>query len=531
MKNTLFISNLDVYFDFYYSKFIKYIKENIYLILILCGVALAVYGFELFNFNITMDEELSALRADANLSWVVQGRWGMYMLNKFLLPRNVIPFVPLGLALFFHIGAILIILESWKVKFSLERVAIGAIALTYPSVAYVYVFSTLNYGVGIGYFCIALSLFLYTSNTGTKQFLAVVPATFAISIYQGFIPALILVYLAYLIVTGLRDGGGVFKRIAVIALIHMLSFLLYFIGQILFLIHYNVSSSSYYSHKFALERLFQHFPEVFSRFINVISNVYLGDSLALKILFVVALLGFAANLVRSRADTIVKPLMVLFVLAFLVLPFAHGFIMNGNYIMRYFIGLPVTFSGLIMVGMGDNPRFFKAILTLIAMFCVFQFSVSANRLFGSSHLALQADRLLSNSLIERIYEAKSEAGARKIEYMEMVGLLNRGETELMPRSSTFGRSFFSQDSSDTNKRMLAFMRTIGYTELSLMPNEQRYKLVSVANSMPIWPESGSVKVIGNTVLVKFSPYTKNQKILICEFMSKKYAVQLQNFCK
>jgi len=33
--------------------------------------------------------------------------------------------------------------------------------------------------------------------------------------------------------------------------------------------------------------------------------------------------------------------------------------------------------------------------------------------------------------------------------------------------------------------------------------------------MPIWPSKGSVKIVGDVVLVKFSPYSRQQIKAIC----------------
>jgi len=34
-------------------------------------------------------------------------------------------------------------------------------------------------------------------------------------------------------------------------------------------------------------------------------------------------------------------------------------------------------------------------------------------------------------------------------------------------------------------------------------------------AMPIWPSKGSVKIVGDVVLVKFSPYSRQQIKAIC----------------
>ena len=85
------------------TKLFACFTENVHVIYFLMFVTICAYGFELFNFNLTIDEEIHATRIAPALAWITQGRWGTYVLNKFLLPYTVIPFVPLFTALLFHI--------------------------------------------------------------------------------------------------------------------------------------------------------------------------------------------------------------------------------------------------------------------------------------------------------------------------------------------------------------------------------------------------------------------------------------------
>lgn len=111
----------------------EYLKENATLIAVLAAVAVCAYGFELFQLNLTVDEELHAEYLGPTLGWVSQGRWGMYLLNKFILPYTIIPFAPLFVALIFHIAAALLMLEGWKVTSKLDRFIVGAICVAFPN--------------------------------------------------------------------------------------------------------------------------------------------------------------------------------------------------------------------------------------------------------------------------------------------------------------------------------------------------------------------------------------------------------------
>ena len=58
--------------------------------------------FKTESINLTIDEELAAFRASTNLGYLTNGRWGFFLLSAILFPKQVLPFVPLATALFFH---------------------------------------------------------------------------------------------------------------------------------------------------------------------------------------------------------------------------------------------------------------------------------------------------------------------------------------------------------------------------------------------------------------------------------------------
>lgn len=47
--------------------------------------ALVAYGNEIFNLHLTIDEEIFA-NVEAWRDWLSQGRWGMALLSRFVLP-------------------------------------------------------------------------------------------------------------------------------------------------------------------------------------------------------------------------------------------------------------------------------------------------------------------------------------------------------------------------------------------------------------------------------------------------------------
>ena len=516
--------------------FITYLKLNTNLIFGLISIALCAYGFELFNFNLTIDEEVHANYSSAVVDWISQGRWGMYILNKLLLPHTIIPFVPLFVAILFHIGAILMFVESWKVETSIEKIIVGSIGLTFPIISYMYTFSTINYGVGAGLFFVALSVFLFSRLNGNLRFLAILPAAFSIAIYQGFIPALAAAYLIYILLIWIRSRSIRGSDLLSIAAICVLALLVYLMVQKTIMIFGVVKATNYVSQYIDTSSLRQNLGIIISRILSSMFLVYSGDVSIyaikltyLKFLILFLFLGFVFQVVRAKLSILHKFVMIFLGLSLLFLPFLSGIIL-GYIAMRFFVALPVVMMGLTTLGIGINPRLYISSIGLLTAFCVFQFIVSTNYLFGSSHLALQADRVLASQLIERIELEKTNTDTSSIQLLDLVGYYSRPSTPLMPKTETFGASFFEWDEGNPG-RIVLFLQTLGYYDLQVAPIEKSIELIELTNTMPAWPAKDSVKIVDNIVVVKFGPYSGTQKLKMCNVIISQKLKPYRKFCK
>jgi hypothetical protein len=501
---------------------LSYLNQNLILITVLFSIVIAAYGFELFNLNLTIDEEVHAGSSRAN-QWIKQGRWGMYLLNCFLLPQPVIPFVPLFTALVFHFLAILLLLNSWGGESKLEKLMIGAIGMAYPGMAYMYTFSTINYGIGIGFFLVALALFVYVRTEGGYKFFAVLPAAISISIYQGLAVALAVAFLVHFISVEIgSDRRNVnIKSLLSITLIGMLSATIYYMIQKLFL-WFTALNIAYVDTFFDINYLRENFIVVTRHVLGTLLRVYSGSpsiyGSKISILAVIVILAFASlalRLIYCKLSIANKLLVASLCLLLLVLPFASGFLMRGTIAMRFLVALPIVFAGLVMLGLQGRSRGIKLFSGMLVGLCVFQFVISTNTLFSSSALALEADRLLAGRVLERIADAKAIAGAKELKYLEIVGYIDRAPTRLIPKSETFGASFFEWNQGNT-KRVLLFLRTLGYQDLQALPVKGRSEMMELTNAMPTWPDKGSVQVFGDIAVVKFGPYSYVQNRKICE---------------
>lgn len=514
---------------------ITYIKDNVYLINFLFAAIMVAYGFELFNFNLTIDEEIHAFYNGPTVAWIEQGRWGMYFLNKFLLPYTIVPVIPLLLALMLHLMSVLLMLDSWNVNSKLDRVVLGTLGISFPTIAYAYTFSTFNYGIGFGFLCVALSAFLYSKSSDQGKLMAIIPAMFSLAIYQGFISALAVVFLVHIVSSMLLPEKSVLKEIVYVLFIIVCAVAAYYLIQKLAVLLFNVTESGYVWQYLDLDALRGDFLSVFSRLWNTAISVYRGDKAVYSIdipmldaLFMAFSLGIVWRLFHSKTP-VIKKISALFLIACIVLlPLSLGFLSRGIMGLRAAVAFPIAVAGFGALGMRNLYKPFRLFIAFIAGVCFLQFTVATNHLFASSHLSLQADRLLAAQIIDEIQEAKEIAGIKDVRYLHIVGQMKRPPTELMPKIDTFGASFFEWDGGNVG-RIILFLNTIGYNELSFLPAIRQAEMIQFTESMPTWPEKGSVNVVNDTVLVKFDTYSFSQISQICN-STQNHSLIPQGFC-
>ena len=504
------------------SKLKVYFKHNNTVILILALIIIAAYGFELFNLNLTIDEEIHSFYHPPE-TWIRQGRWGIYLLRKLLLPYTTVPVIPLLLGLGLHLLGMLILLEVWGIKKGWQKVMVGAMGIICPVVATMYTFSIMNFAIGAGYFLVALSLLVYAMAHKGWRYLAILPGLLAIAMYQAFLPTLVTVYLAYLLIRGLEKNPQLFKGIAESVLITIGSLLGYWGVQKLFEFIDKAFISTYISNQISLPASWQEILSLARVFLQQILRSYTGhESLyidkvyVLGILLFIATMAYLVRLFNLKTKVGAKIGSLIIFAGLIITPFISGFFMEGVYFARFLLSYPLALAALLMLGFTNKNRFLQGLLGVFAVLTLFSFALADNRLFASSHLTLQKDRLVASNLNMRIADAASEAGVRvgDLKYLEVAGYLDYPKADLFPEIDTFGGSFFGWDGGN-NIRIILFLRTLGIGEYDVLPNLQRLEMRPTMQAMPSWPDPESVKVIGETVLVKFGPYSGFQMTGMC----------------
>ncbi len=148
---------------------------------------LLTYGYEIFNFNLSLDEPVFGGGGQRGLAvlWAEQGRWAM-ALQYALLPDTVLPAISTGL------GAFLIGCSLWVFATRVMELApvvaglVTAVAATLPALGFALSFATIAVGVGLGF--VAVTVFgVFAAKGGRWPAIgALLAGMTAIGIYQAF---------------------------------------------------------------------------------------------------------------------------------------------------------------------------------------------------------------------------------------------------------------------------------------------------------------------------------------------------------
>lgn len=515
---------------------VRFLHAKKGLIIALTIIAIAAYGFELFNFNLTIDEELYAVGAMPPINWLREGRWGMYVLQVFVLPNPIVPFVPLGLALLFHILSIFLLLDAWEIKSFWIQLLAGSLMLTYPGWAYVYVFSSLNYGVGIGLFMAASSLWIYkNTEKGSYKLLAILPATFAFALYQAILPTFLLLFISYFILNIVRKSAVTTLNLFYFFLITALAGLTYYVTQQVLVTITNVQSTGY------VENHFITISDIVNLNLNLdagaeivrlyggSASIYTLTMFSLPLLIFVLLLATMLKNAQQQSlwDRTLALTLGILILAVPVFPTLFMQVIK----LRFLIGIPFSIASLLILGAEScQRRIIRWLISVFAVLTILQFIISTNQLFGATHISLQSDRILAGRIIERIEMVRNQSPQPdEVKYLEVIGSFQKIPTLINPNPYKYeiiGKSFF-EFNGGVSRRIVAFLKTLDYAELSPLPIDRRADFILISERMPAWPKIGSVQVVNDTVLVKFGPYSEVQIKQICNSGTP---VLVENFC-
>lgn len=498
----------------------------LWLLLFCLAIGLLTYGFNLFNLHLSIDNELAGFTDNLVNAWLAQGRWGTYLLNRFLLPHPIIPIVPMAITIAGLSASYVLSAATWRWPIDLAHYTAAPFAIGFPTFVQLAAFMNLSFAVAIGLFLASLAVYLVSRGRQRDHLLAVPLVATAISMYQPVILFPVVSFLAFAASRSRTvEVGETLHRLLKFALVLLASLALYYAVWRVWLVLGHVAPSRYIEQFVRPDLLVSSPLTVIERGARFTWEILSGGSdMFLEKRRVFAATIVCASLVvlldawltrRSPAEFMLR---ILLIAGAVLCPLLVVVIAGGALPYRNLLGAPLGFAALMFMAVSTiSLRRVRSLLVVLSVFCFVGFADGANRQFYAQSLVLQADRDLANRIVDRLHQLGALPESRRTP-VEFVGVHRFSPSAAIPRiwGSTLGASFFEWDNGNPC-RIDAFMRSMGY-ELARITPQQRAALQARITAMPVWPAAGSVQRLEGVFVVKFGDYSPNAT-LECDMRS------------
>jgi hypothetical protein len=485
---------------------------NAWPIITFAAIVALTYGYETFSFHLTLDEELFGENVRNVSSWVAEGRWSMALLSL-ALPSAVVPVVSTGLGVvlssiaWWGLSRRYLSMSPWQATFA------ASMAGTVPVLAFIFSFSTIAYGIGVGNLLLLAFLWGLSSRSWVHRGLGMFAGAAAIGIYDSFLVALAALSLVHLLnrvttkeisLSALMLGGSLAvsrtlsEAVLAVSGVHRGAYVAQFVDFAGLIDHPKMRlSSALHSYGQTLwlssERFGLHSP-------------WLAISVGVLVLLGIAGIGTGPGTMLERG------IQLGFVGCLILLPLGAEAISASPVQLRSMLYLPTILLIISAMGVRAIGRWRKkpavvacAVVAAVVALAVLGNAVISNRLFASSEAAASLDQKLAFEIGQE-KDRLSHTNSTTTVPILVSGKHEWPHTVFTPTREALGVSFFNWDGGAT--RVAYFLQTRG-----VMVSPAAFGTSAgwrELNSMPTYPQPGWVEYDNGMLLVKFGDRTQDQ---------------------
>lgn len=504
-----------------YSSIIQeYFKKNKEIIIYSLLIAIFSYGYELFNFSLSIDEEVDSFQiASSNTIYLVVGRWGLFYLNQLINPQSVIPYLPTLIALICIAFSSVLFISSEKGNLT-SKLIFSIIFISHPIHSYYLAFNTSGMYYTIGMVAILFGYLAFKELIKDEKFvlkyfsISILMLVFALSIYQALLSFFIVLIIFYLfnLYSEINENTNLkFKKTFVyFLLVSGISLFIYKFFDIL--LRYLILGKNYIYKTEYLDTFIgwgkQSFFEIFNVLINLTKGYFLDLDSNIGIIgvsskFVILLIPFIIFFIfKFKISALKKILLTLILTSFILAPFTIMYINGAPLPTRALMSFPFMIAILWWYAYINVKPILKKIMIILVCFILINNTYINTRLFYASYTSWQADRDIANRIIERIYNLNPPIKQGKIS-VSFFGNYKQEQNVLFLKSDVHGASFFNWGE-ESNFRIKSFYKTIGINELEIIRHSKLSQYTNKIKLLPCWPEKGSVALFNDVVIVKLS---------------------------
>lgn len=465
------------------------------------ATVLLTYGFELFNFNVSVDEPLywNMSRLDMLGVWNNQGRWGMG-LTALLLPSTDVPLVPLALGLALSVGSFwwtarrLFGLTEW------ESALAASLAISLPALVFHFSFMINALGVGIAYAaCAGCAALLLSKSTAPRVVAAVALGAFAIGVYEGFAFVLGVALLAVI------WRGPELSTVLRCAAVAVGATVTWFVVRLLFMFVLPRTGTNYVDSmvdlKGAIADPVTRIVDATSRTFGIIVErwLYLGYSNPLPAVFVGIVFVVAARVAWSRQGG-ARLWSVLVLAALPVIPFVAG-LMTRVIFQRSMVYLPLIVVVVMGIGLPALRSRYQSWLgrsaVALAVLAIAGNAALGNGILYSGTMVYDEDLAVAANVASTYRSLPGDFEA------PLPAVIAARSDEYSRPPAWSGRSTLETGVMGTDGEALRFLQMRGLN-ISVPTSDELERGQELLDSMPAYPEPGYLQVKDGLLLINLT---------------------------
>lgn len=484
------------------------------------GIAALLHIYELSVFSLSIDDEYGAYREFPSV-WIADGRWVSYLIERFILPQPVMPFVPNLIFCALIALSYMLVIRAHRLSVDWRVYISYPIFCAFPTWWFISEFYSNLPSAAIGTFMVSLSIFLFSrieselgSYRPTLLFKTSLAPALALAIALGSYQAFLMMYIAMGVGIVLLTNANMveFDRVGhKIERIFRLAFVAW-LGLIIYLAinrlanYFSPTGYDYIGSFWRIHDFLNDPIGVFRLVVLEMLSIYSGSSEK----FGVSIYWFGFLAIFSVAVILqgksLKDACIAFSLwlALVSSPFLLHFLTGAVYLpMRSMLSIAYVAWLMVILVLGAR-RFVSIVVAALLVFLLELQMIAVSGQYAASSFVAQAhDRMLAADIYRRMGESNPKFDRSNRIVVDVYGSKSIDTIFPSPPSSTMRASFFDWDGGNLS-RMLTFMKLLGYSNVSAASPQKRKELSSQFTEMPAWPASGSVKYSDGIYLVKLS---------------------------
>ncbi len=493
----------------------KWVQDNRYLVIYSILIAVVAYGYELFNFTLSIDEEIAMFgNREMWINYIKIGRWGTFLLNQLFFSYSLLPYLPFLIGIFCL--AMSAVFLTWHTGGNLlSKLVLSTVFITTPVHAYYLTFNTAAPFFGLAMLLTVISFIglirAIDQNNRILFFISVLLIVFSLAIYQAFVAFFITLAIFHLLNNLLNVPGFTFRKLirrgATLLLFLVIAVMVYQLTDLLFRYFFSFQGQENQEYldnfrkygKAPLPIILQGFKDITISFLTGknLQVTRFGMLLTFQVLLPLLIVVFLREKMDSRNKWMILALMLLLFFA----PFSLIYLNGSELPYRTMVALPLSMSLIWWLLYSRAPGWGKNVLLILACSLLISNTTAITRLFHGTWVSWQADRDMANRIYERICMLENREDDQPYPVV-FVGTFKREANMLFVQSEVFGASFFSW-AGGKPRRINSFFKTIGINDLQVIKSDNIIaSKKDTLEKLPVWPRKGSVCKIDQFVVVK-----------------------------